>query len=155
MGYGAYLAGLLAPLGVYDLSEQSRSGACVAALGAAMDEIDQSLTEGLREAFPQMAQDAGLRLWEQTLALTPQADPDARRRAIRTLVYGGGGVSCSARDISLMLQDCGVSVQLTMDADKKTVLVGCASIPPEGSAQRALIERLLPAHLAVEYRVLE
>ena len=149
MGYTAHLARLLAPLGIYDLRETSLSGACIAALGEAMDEVAEELAEGLREALLPTAQDTGLHAWEQTLGLPAQATGEARRAALKSLLCADP-VWCSPLQLQQQLQACGISVTLTV-ADQ-TVRVRCSTIPVEGGWERHLIEALLPAHLTVEYR---
>ena len=150
MGYGAYLTGLLSPLGVYDLQPESRSGACVAALGGQMDAVTQELAEGLRESSVITAQDEGLAVWEKALGGPLQEQTAARRAAIRVRMYQDA-VACSAACIEAVLAACGVQATLSMDDDGVTAVVRCAAVPAQGSAERALVESLLPAHLAVRY----
>lgn len=149
MGYTAYLTRLLSPLGVYDLREGSISGACVAALGEAMDEVATELDTALRESIISTAQDAGLQLWEQALALPPAQDSvEARRAALQSLLCTEP-VHCSGLQILRQLQACGIDVMLS--ATNQTVTVRCSPVPAVGSPERRLIEALMPAHLAVTY----
>lgn len=148
MGYTTYLTRLLEPLGVYDLREGSISGACVAALGEAMDEVAAELDETLREAIVPTAEGFGLQLWEQALKLPVQDTVEARRAALQHLL-GAEPVCCSALQLQRQLKACGIDAVLYVT--DQTVTVRGSTIPAEGSRERQLIEALLPAHLAVTY----
>ena len=58
--YEGYLRDLLAPLGIYDLTERSVSGAAVCALGTGLDDVSDRLEEIEREALTATAEDEGL-----------------------------------------------------------------------------------------------
>lgn len=148
MGYTAYLSRLLAPLGVYDLREESLSGACIAALGEAMDELAAELAEGLNEAVLTTAQAEGLTHWERLLPLPAQTAVEARREALQSLLCAEP-VCCSAYRLQQQLAACGIDAVLYVT--DQTVTVRSDSVPAEGSRARQLIEALLPAHLAVRY----
>ena len=55
--YEGYLRDLLAPLGIYDLTERSVSGAAVCALGTGLDDVSDRLEEIEREALTATAED--------------------------------------------------------------------------------------------------
>ena len=81
--YAGYLARLLTPLGVYDLREDSVSGAMICALGSELDEVYEQLQSGLADAFPQTAGAEALARWEQALPRHgADPDPDNRRAAV-------------------------------------------------------------------------
>ena len=56
--YEVFLRELLEPLGIYDLSEESVSGAEIFALGAGLDTVSQQLERTEREALTATAQEA-------------------------------------------------------------------------------------------------
>ena len=152
MGYAQNLIGLLAPLGVYNLREESCSGACIQALGEEMDAVMLVLEQGLRESCVATALDEGLAIWERTLGGPVQPHVDGRRLSIQTRLYSDT-VACSGSAMERTLSACGIDVMLSIEAGGQTIVVQCATIPEETSAERALIEAVLPAHLAVRYEL--
>ena len=79
--YEVFLRELLEPLGIYDLSEESVSGAEIFALGAGLDTVSQQLERTEREALTATAQEEGLTrreaLFARVLLLIPPRN-DAR-----------------------------------------------------------------------------
>ena len=65
--YEAYLRDLLAPLGIYDLSEGSVSGAAVCALGAGLDAVAEQLA-GINEQLAARNR-RSRRIWRATEAM--------------------------------------------------------------------------------------
>ena len=144
MGCADHLRRLLAPLGVYDLRAASVSGAMADALGDALDEVRQIVSDGLRDAFVQTA--AALAPLE--LALPPHGGGtvEQRREAIAHLL-GQGDVCCSAAQLEAALAACGIQASLTLSGD--TVSVHTAL--PETAARAALVRAMLPAHLDMDW----
>ena len=68
--YEVFLRELLEPLGIYDLSEESVSGAEIFALGAGLDTVSQQLERTEREALTATAQEEGLTRREALFALS-------------------------------------------------------------------------------------
>ena len=144
MGCADHLRRLLAPLGVYDLGAASVSGAMADALGDALDEVRQIVSDGLRDAFPQTA--AALAPLE--LALPPHGAGTAeQRRAAIVHLLGQGDVCCSADQLEAALAACGTPARLTLSGD--TVSVHTAL--PETAARAALVRAMLPAHLDMDW----
>ena len=145
MAYADHLRKLLAPLGVYDLNAGTVSGAMIEALGESLDDVWQVMQDGLREAFPQTAED--LTQWERVLPVHGAAPSPAVRRAGISHLLGQEEVSCSAAQIEAALAACGVQTTLELDGD--TVQV-CSSLP-ETADRAALARALIPAHLDLEW----
>ena len=86
--YEVFLRELLEPLGIYDLSEESVSGAEIFALGAGLDTVSQQLERTEREALTATAQEEGLTRREALFARRPAADtPEERRKAIAEFYF--------------------------------------------------------------------
>lgn len=146
--YAGYLARLLAPLGVYDLREDSVSGAMLCALGSELDEVYEQLRAGLADAFPQTAGAEALARWEQALPRHgADADPDHRRAALAYLL-GQDEVSCSLAAIRAALEACGVPAGLEMSG-QNTVTVTAAPGVAGDAELNLLIRGLIPAHLGI------
>ena len=146
--YAEYLARLLAPLGVYDLREDSVSGAMVCALGEALDAAHEKLRADLADAFPQTAQD--LSQWERILP-RHGTDPDPeRRRAALLHLLGQEDVSCSAGAIEAALSACGIPATLEMTAGNRVRVTVPAGIR-DNAEQLLLIGSLIPAHLEITW----
>lgn len=146
--YAQYLARLLAPLGVYDLREESASGAMVCALGDALDAVHAELQTGLADAFPQSAED--LSQWERVLP-RHGTDPDpAVRRAALLRLLGKEDVSCSAAAISAALAACGVPATLEAGGQNRATVIAPAGTQDDAELN-LLIRGLVPAHLGIDW----
>ncbi len=145
MAYADHLRKLLAPLGVYDLSAQSVSGAMLDALGDALDDVWQIMQADLRDAFPQTAED--LAQWERVLPLHG-ADPDpAVRRAGMLRRISEPEISCSPEEIEQTLSACGLEAELATDGGTVHLRTSLA----ETAEGAALARALIPAHLEVDW----
>ena len=91
--YEAYLRGLLAPLGVYDLSDSAVNAAELHALGRLMDAVSAKLDEAERESHLTTAEDEGLRRRESLLARKPAASTLQERRAAIAALFQIAGDS--------------------------------------------------------------
>lgn len=99
--YEVFLRELLEPLGIYDLSEESVSGAEIFALGAGLDTVSQQLERTEREALTATAQEEGLTRREALFARRPAADtPEERRKALRPCCRSTGTASPPRPSIS-------------------------------------------------------
>ena len=148
--YAGYLARLLAPLGVYDLREDSVSGAMLHALGGELDEVHALLRSGLADAFPQTAGAGALAQWERILprhGIDP--DPDDRRAAL-TALLGGEEVRCSAEAIAAVLAACGIPARLEAGGQNRVTVTVPAGVP-DNAEQQLLIRALVPAHLGIDW----
>ena len=86
--YEAYLRNLLAPLGIYDLTEHSVSGAAVCALGAGLDAVDNRLAVIERESLTATAEDEGLTRREALRAASAARLRPAARCFMRAESFG-------------------------------------------------------------------
>ena len=81
--YEGYLQALLAPLGLYDLTGGRQQGSELAALGAALDGVDDRLALAEREGLLATAEGTGLERREALFQRKPAAvTPEERREAI-------------------------------------------------------------------------
>lgn len=154
MGYADYLRGLLQPLGVYELSETSFSGAELSALGAALDRVCAQVERGQRESIPLTAEADGLARYEQLFGVLPASSTVASRRAAIAALLQVGGDSFSADGISKSLAACGVAAKVDETDVPGTVVVsfpGTMGVPEGIGRMQAVMELFLPCHLAVEY----
>lgn len=151
--YGEYLCRILEPLGVYDLSEHSISGAAVYALGAGLDEVSGALDLVEREALTATAQDQGLDRREQLFARRPAAvTPQQRRDAIAALMQIDGD-SLTPSAINHAISGCGIRAEaLEVDTGHlRVIFPETAGIPEEFSQIQKIILDILPCHLEVEF----
>ena len=106
--YEVFFRELLEPLGIYDLSEESVSGAEIFALGAGLDTVSQQLERTEREALTATAQEEGLTRREALFARRPAADtPEERRKAIAALLQIDAD-SLTPETINLTISGCGI-----------------------------------------------
>ena len=154
MGYGEYLRELLRPLGVYRLDESSLSGAEIAALGEAMDALASSLREGLQNALPMSAEDAGLRRAESLFPFLPVRGSTEERRAALAGLWQVRDDGFSASALNRCLAACGMECTVEETGTPNHVRVrfpGVMGQPEQYGARKKIIEAILPCQLAVEY----
>ena len=153
MSCGAYLKELLRPLGVYRL-EGTINGGELEAQGQALDGVAEALDAIQREMLLTTAEDAGLEAIERLLSRRPVAGTaEGRRAALAALLRIGGG-SFTLAAINDNLAGCGHNAVASETGTPGTVEVRFPDVPgiPDGfEALRAIIEDILPCHLAVEY----
>ena len=116
--YEKYLRQLLAPLGVYDLTEGSVNGAELYALGVLLDQIGERMELAERESLTATAEDEGLRRREALFARRPAAVTAAERRAAIAALLQIDGDSLTPSAINHTLLGSGIrarAVRLTPD----------------------------------------
>ena len=154
MGYCDYLKNLLRPLGIYDLTDGSLSASELEALGHGLDGAEAAVDYAEREGSLPTAEGEGLDLWESLFASAPvHYSTQLRREAIAALLRIGGD-SFTLAAINDTLKGCGVNAVAGETGAPGRVVVAFPDVPgiPEGFAElREIIERILPAHLGVEY----
>lgn len=151
--YAGYLRELLRPLRVYEL-EGTANAAELEAQGQALDGAAETLEEIQREMLVSTAQDRGLEAVEVLLERRPVAASLEDRRAALAALLRIGGDSFTLAAINDTLRGCGVNAAASETSAPGRVVVAFPGVPgiPEGFAQlREIIERILPAHLGVEY----
>lgn len=156
MGYAEHLRTLLRPLGVYDLTPGSLSGAMVEALGKALDDACAYLEHACRESLVMTAGDEGLSRMEALFPFTAPDTAAARRAAIAAFVQISGD-SFTPRAVERSLSACGTGCAVRETADHGAVEVLFPGVigEPEGYAEkRRIIESILPCHLRADYVLL-
>lgn len=151
--YEDCLKGLLEPLGVYDLSEGSVSGAELYALGRELDAAAGRLDRAEREGLTATAEDEGLRRREALFARRPAAfTPETRRAAIAALM-GIAGDSLTPGAIDSAIRGCGIRAKAIEMGEQKlrVIFPETAGEPPEFDQIRKIILDILPCHLEVEF----
>ncbi len=151
--YEQYLRTLLAPLGVYDLTERSVSGAELHALGTGLDAVSGQLDTVEREALTATAEDVGLRRREALFARRPAAiTPEERRTAIAALLQIDSD-SLTPEAIDRTIRGCGIKARaLELGGGKlRVIFPEVAGIPAEFEQISKIILDILPCHLEVEF----
>ena len=151
--YGNYLRGLLAPLGIYDLSAGSLSGSELDAMGAGLDSAAEALEDVERESILATAEDQGLTLRESLFARRPaNYGTDLRRAAIAALLRISGD-SFTLRDINSAISGCGIKAEaLEMgEGHIRIIFPDVAGIPAEFDQIQGIILDIIPCHLETEF----
>lgn len=151
--YEGYLRDLLAPLGIYDLTERSVSGAAVCALGTGLDDISDRLEEIEREALTATAEDEGLDRREALFARRPAAVTAEDRRAAIAALLQIDGDSLTPEAIDRTIRGCGIKARaIEMGDGQLRVIFPEVAGEPEGFPQiQKIILDILPCHLEVEF----
>ena len=151
--YEAYLRALLAPLGIYDLTEESVSGAELRGLAAGLDGVSAALETVERESLTATAEGEGLDRREALFARRPAAvTPEERRKAIAALLQIDGD-SLTPAAIDQTILGCGIRARaLEMGQGKlRVIFPDVGGQPPEFEQIRDIILDILPCHLEVEF----
>ena len=151
--YEQYLQALLAPLGVYDLSEGSISGSAVYAAGTGLDQVNEQLEITERESLTATAEGEGLDRREALFARKPAAvTPEERRLAIAALLQIDGD-SLTPEAIDRTIRGCGIRAKaLEIDTGHlRVIFPEVAGIPEEFDQIQKIILDILPCHLEVEF----
>lgn len=151
--YAQFLRDLLAPLGVYDLTESSVSGGAVCALGEGLDAAAARLEAVERESLTATAEDEGLCRREELFARRPAAQTAEDRRAAIAALLQIDGDSLTPGQIDATLRGCGIRAKaLEMDTGHlRVVFPEVGGVPPEFDQIKEIILEILPCHLAVEF----
>ena len=152
MAYYDYLQRMLSPLGVYQLGEESLSGAMLAALGDALDGVCGFIEAGLRDAFPQRAGEEALSRWEGIGPVHPKPDTLVQRQEALTFLLSRKGICCSAADAQQALAVCGIPavVDESSNAPRITVRLSTQGFSQHQKSEFNLFLRnLVPAHLQI------
>lgn len=142
---------LLEPLRLYNFEGKGIGVAELEAAAHAIDDFEQALGRLARELSPVTAGEDGISMYEDLLDLHPSGDLEARRRGV-TAVLGARGTSMAA--VTRLLEACGIEVGVRETLADHTIEVffpGVAGVPADFERIQAIIERMLPCHLAIEY----
>lgn len=153
-GYEAYLKELLAPLGVYDLSDGSLSESELFAAGAGLDGVAARLENAERESLVPTAEDEGLRRREALFARKPVSPGVAQRRQAIAALMRIGGDCFSLNDINSTISGCGIKAlaQETDEYGHIRVVFPETAGEPEGYEQiKKIVLDIIPCHLETEF----
>lgn len=151
--YEQYLQALLAPLGVYDLTDGTINGAELHALGGGLDAVSGKLDAVEREALTATAEGKGLASREALFVRRPAAvGPEERRAAIAALLQIDGD-SLTPEAIDRTIRGCGIRAKaLEMGGGRlRVIFPEVAGIPAEFEQIRHIVLDILPCHLEVEF----
>lgn len=151
--YEKYLRQLLAPLGVYDLTEGSVNGAELYALGVLLDQIGERMELAERESLTATAEDEGLRRREALFARRPAAVTAAERRAAIAALLQIDGDSLTPSAINHTLLGSGIRAR-AVEIDTGHLRVDfpdVGGVPEEFDQISGIILDILPCHLDVEF----
>lgn len=155
MGYSSYgrIRALLEPLRLYDFEREGISSAELQAAADAIDDFADALGRLSLELSPTTAGEDGISMYEDLLDLHPPGDLEARRRGVLALLSSDGKASAAA--LTKLLAACGIAVNVReVSVDNQTIEIsfpGVAGVPADFDRIQAIIERMLPCHLAVNY----
>ena len=154
MGYYDYLCELLGPLRVYELREDSLSGAELAAAGKGLDEAAERLAYAEREGVLMTAEGEGLARRERLFSrLGVRTTPELRRLAIASLGrVGADGFTLEA--IKRTISGCGIRAVAEETDEYGTVRVTfpqTAGEPEDFDRIRGIILDIMPCHLLVDF----
>lgn len=151
--YEQYLRALLAPLGVYDLTDGSISGAELYALGVGLDAVCGQLDITEREGLTATAEDVGLDRREALFARRPAAMTPEERRAAMAALLQIDGDSLTPEAIGRTIRGCGIKARALEMGDGKlrVIFPEVAGMPAEFEQIRRIILDILPCHLEVEF----
>ena len=150
--YEGYLQALLAPLALYDLTGGRQQGGELAALGAALDGVDDRLALAEREGLLATAEGTGLERREALFQRKPAAvTPEERREAIAALLRISED-SLTPEAINDTLIGCGIRAKAEETAEGlRVIFPKTAGIPADFEQIQSIILDILPCHLAVEF----
>ena len=152
MSYVNYLQNMLQPLGVYDLTAHSFSGAMLYALGGALDGVDAQLSTALQDALPQTASDEGLAAWEKRFALPALDLQEEDRRSAIAAMMQVRVFTATCQGLETCLAPFGITVADPYDGTQSlAVTLPAAYTQAQQTACKALVESLLPCQVNITY----
>ena len=153
MGYGAYMRQLLRPLGIYRLEKGNLNHSETEAVGWVLDEVEKALESTEREGRLATAEET-LQEWAKLFLHLPRAqDREQLRRAVAALLLIGEG-SFTVKAINETICGCGVDCLVEETETYGTVRVsflGTVGIPEDFEQKKAIIEEIIPCHLAIDW----
>lgn len=151
--YEQYLTQLLNPLGIYNLSSYSISGAAIHALGTALDQLSLYLEYIERETILATAEAEGLDRREILFAHRPAAVTPEDRRAAITALLRVDGDSLTPSAINATLLGCGIQAEAIEKGNGKLLIVfpQLTGEPLTDSPIQKIILDILPCHLDIEF----
>ena len=143
---------LMQELGLYDLTGGQQQGGELAALGAALDGVDDRLALAEREGLLATAEGTGLERREALFRRKPAAvTPEERREAIAALLRISED-SLTPEAINDTLTGCGIRAKAEETAEGlRVIFPKTAGIPADFEQIQSIILDILPCHLEVEF----
>lgn len=153
MAYKSFerMESLLEPLRLYNFEGSGIGASELYAAACAIDDFEGALEKLADELSPLTAGEDGISMYEDLLDLHPPGDLEARRNAV-TALLGTRGTSLT--DVRRLLTTCGIEVSVreaTSPGKIEVSFPGVAGVPDEFDRIQAIIERMLPCHILVEY----
>ena len=147
------LKALLRPLGVYRM-EDSFFGAELDSVGSALDVLEEHLEEIQQEMLADSARGEGL---DRLIALFPRrpaAEQPEQMAAALVALMRIGDDSFTLRAINDTVTGCGVAAEVAETGVNRVSVFfpSVRGIPDAFDRMREIVEEILPAHVAVEYR---
>ena len=152
MSYTQYLKELLRPLGVYDLNAPFNAGELEGA-GEALDGVEDTLEEDLRETSLATAEGWGLERTAGLFVRRPVADtPRALATALAALLRIGGD-SFTLAAVNDTISGCGIAAKVEETGVERVTVSfpGVAGVPAGFDQMKKIIEDILPPHLEIQY----
>lgn len=156
MAYSDYLRSMLEPLGVYDLTTSSFSGAEVEAIGDTLEAFWQTAQVDRLESIVATATAYGLTMWEQVFPYRAAVETVEERRAALSgfMTISGDDFTFSA--INTCLAACGVTCTLEETDTPGEVNIsfdGLVGEPENYETVQAICETILPSHVLIHYLI--
>lgn len=151
--YEAFLKALLAPLGIYDLSDGTVNAAELHGFGLGLDAVAEKLEYSEREALTATAENEGLRRREALFARRPAAvTPQQRREAIAALLQIDAD-SFSLTDMNRTISGCGIRAVAaeTGQGHIRVSFPEVTGIPDEFDQIQKIVLDIIPCHLETEF----
>ncbi|MFI3312419.1 MAG: hypothetical protein R3Y62_00890 [Eubacteriales bacterium] len=156
MSYSDYLRQMLEPIGVYDLTATSFSGAEVEAMGTGLEGFWQDVQVERLESIISTATDNGLTMWEQVFPYRAPVETVEERRAALCGFLTISGDSFTYEDICVCLAACGVTCTLEETDTPGVVDIsfdGLVGEPDNYETVQAICETILPSHVLINYNI--
>lgn len=151
--YAQYLTALLAPLGVYDLSDGSLSGSMVQAVGTGLDSVEAQLERAEREALLASAEEEGVTRREALFAYRNAAVTLPQRRAAVAALMRIDGDGLTPTAINRAISGCGIRAKAVERGNGRlrVMFPQIVGVPPEFERVKPMILDILPCHLEIEF----
>ncbi len=151
--YESFLKALLAPLGVYDLSDGTVNEAELYGFAAGLDAAAEQVEYAEQEGLTATAEDEGLRRREALFARRPAAVTAQQRRDAIAALLQIDGDSFSLADINKTISGCGIRAQAVElgQGHIRVLFPETAGVPDEFDQIRKIVLDILPCHLETEF----
>jgi len=151
--YEAFLKGLLAPLGIYDLRDRTLNESALYAAAAGLNGVSDKLEYAEREALTFTAESEGLQRREALFARRPAANTVHLRRGAIAALLRIDADSFSLDSINRTISGCGIKAlaQEVGGGKIRVVFPETAGIPEEFRQIQKIVLDIIPCHLETEF----